>query len=436
MNRLLLTTAIAGLTMTGAWAQRKASPFCNEKSVALHGTTSTINVGVNNSGDEEITSITYRWECNGKSGEGNYSFRPSLPNRGNVFRYIPMEIEVPEATGEYPLSITITKVNSYENEHQRPTDQTILISSPIEHVNRPLVDEFTGTWCQNCPIGYVVLETMAEEYGHDFVAGAWHNNDPMAVMRGTPVSNNEYPNSSVNRDGLTDLNTLESTWIEARNQYTPAIIAVTADFTDDTKTKLKATATVTWMEDASNLNCAIGYMLVADGLSNPKWGQANIFTGTGLTGKYSELFTQGGSMVFGLTFNDVVVGSGRARGENNSMPASLKAFESCTHDFEFDVAEFKTVKGEPLDVDVDKLRVIAYVFDRTEIRLLNSVSSLYPGEKEESGVEGIEAEGADVVSTVWYDLSGRPAAQSQEGVLIRVDILSDGSVKTSKTLKK
>lgn len=430
---------IAAALLTGAAgmyaADFSARPFFSEKVVGLHGSDYLIPVGITNSGTQTISEISYKIECDGKTINGTYKFTPELGTRSSNFRWIDLEVPVPEAQGEYDMVMTIDKINGNDNENSRTSERTVLISSPIEVKNRPLVDEYTGLWCGACPMGYVALETLSEKYGHDFVAAAWHNGDAMTTMPAYPTNVPSYPNSAVNRGSLQPVNNIEANWEEARHQYTPAAISVTTEFGDDARSTLVAKAKVTFVENVDYADYGIGYILIADELSAPSWRQANNYAGShSLVGKYAELFNEGRSMVSGLIFNDVVMGSSRAKGELNTIPASVKAFRDYEHEYTFKLT-MANAAGDIIAHDKEKLRVIAYVYDRNQERIVNSCSSLYAGQ-EESGIDETLAEDLEIIGTLWYDLSGRKVAADTEGILIRADIHSNGKVTTKKVVNR
>ena len=56
--------------------------------------------------------------------------------------------------------------------------------------HRPLIEEYTGTWCGWCPRGFTGMEMLRETFGEDFIGVAIHNQDPMAVL-----TTSQYPSN-------------------------------------------------------------------------------------------------------------------------------------------------------------------------------------------------------------------------------------------------
>ena len=57
-------------------------------------------------------------------------------------------------------------------------------------VHRPLIEEYTGTWCGWCVRGLVGMELLRQRFGDEFIGVAYHNDDPMEIMY-----TNDFPSS-------------------------------------------------------------------------------------------------------------------------------------------------------------------------------------------------------------------------------------------------
>ncbi len=57
-----------------------------------------------------------------------------------------------------------------------------------------VLDEFTGTWCQYCPIGAWVMDSIQHRMGDWVVEFAWHvgGGDPMEIPPGVQLANKEF----------------------------------------------------------------------------------------------------------------------------------------------------------------------------------------------------------------------------------------------------
>ena len=306
-------------------------------------------------------------------------------------------------------------------------------------VYRPLVEEYTGLWCGSCPSGYVALEEAFDEYGRDFVAIAYHINDAIQTHAQYPPAPNGLPAAMVNRKTVTSMHSIGQVWAETREDGTDADVALEVGWTSEAQTSVRAKGSVTFMTDHKAADYRFAFVLVADGLTNRAWGQANYYSGTLAGGKYWPIFTKGGGMVYGLKFNNVPMIAKNPLGIEKSLPTTIEAGTTYEYDYEFNLADAKTWNtGSAIIQDKGMLRVIMFIYDGKTRQPLNSISSGYMSEAGLlSGVETVEAVG-ETVSRRLYDLQGRsltsePAAGTPY-ILCETD--SEGRVRTSKRVAR
>lgn len=98
-----------------------------------------------------------------------------------------------------------------------------------------VIEEGTGTWCGNCPIGIVAFREMEEKYGDDehYIPVAMHGNDKMEsptyieiANRYMPLETVGYPNAIVNRDESLGLVYPESGMVDFAYKYAREITAI------------------------------------------------------------------------------------------------------------------------------------------------------------------------------------------------------------------
>ena len=142
----------------------------------------------------------------------------------------------------------------------------------------------------------------------------------------------------------------------------------------------------------------------------------------------------------GLEYNDVLIAFPSPRGTSDGIPTSMKAFDTFSHSFTFNLADAVNTAGESLVQDKNKIRVIAMLIDGETGIVVNSCSSPYvDGKYREEGGSGVDSvidTDAEVVSSSFYDLQGRKVAADARGVIIRVDTLSNGATRTAKTINR
>lgn len=392
-----------------------------------------INGFISNYGTEPVRSIDYEYKIGSVHGKGTADINIKASEWGLTQRIAIPVTDVP-SPGTYESSFTITKVNGHDN--QNPSATTVAKVSVLAFmpVNRPLVEEYTGLWCAWCPAGYVMMEQMNADYGQDFVGIAYHNADQMACIPTNeyPSSPGGFPKAFINRgEGIKPLE-LREIWKGCRSDYIPADLTVSIDSCDSET--LKATARIHFAEDLQNPNLKLSYVLVGDGLTDPDWAQQNHYAGdTSVSGPFWDLFTKGGNPVKGLTFNDVALLSPRPNGINGCFPSEIKAGDEISHTYTFHLDEIKTEFGNTLPIINERLRVVTVLIDGKTNKPINAAKSLYADGTGHDSVDEINE--SVIVDTKWYDLEGRPLTEPQQGISIRIDRLSDGSVKCSKAAR-
>lgn len=417
------------IILDGAFQSVSASLELPTRCVYHTGEEGDYSFSVINYGYDEISSVRCEWTVDGASGSSVYEFPKAIPATLGATGTAVVTLPAVKEQGHCPVRLEIADINGKSNAGCLTSAESTVIYSDIVPERYPLVEEYTGLWCGNCPRGYAALEWMREEYGDQFVAASWHNSDLMSITKSYPSAVSGYPASWIDRNVSMNPSAIPSRWGDFRAEDTDIALSCTAELTSDTE--LTAKVEVMPIEDCSS-PLSVGYLLVADGLSDPRYIQSNYYSGevsADLVGPWAEFFANAPKNVQGLTFNDVVVNADFAKGIGGSLPAGIKAFSRCGHEVTFDFSDIRSLDGVAINVDPDKLRVIAFVLD-AEGNVLNSRSSAYPDRGGSDMAAGFVE--ADAIATYWYDLLGRRVSSPSGSVFIRVDILSDGSRRTTK----
>ncbi len=398
-----------------------------------------VTVDVVNHGTNSVSSVEYTYSYDGGQGSGSKTFDTPVA----VFSES-AEVEVSlgrmSELGVNDVTFTVTKVNGADNGDTAASMVVPVKVYPFIPVNRPLVEEYTGLWCGWCVRGYVALETMKERYPEQFVGLAYHDGDPMAIDLERPSQVSGYPSAFVNRSkakiNIADIYTI---WPEFIKDIAPASIDVKVSWTDDTKSAIKAESESRFIDSYDNGDFAICYALIEDGMSDPKWAQYNAYAPAEgeepkdypeMPGELGRIFTHGPKSVYGLTFNDVVLALPQPFGYTGSVPAEIEAGETYRHSCIINVDDIVNVYGDPVVQDRTKLRVVAAMIDRKTNRAVNCSSSGYA----DMSSVGTVGNGADIVSTTYYDMQGREIRRPGNGIYIRIDRLSDGTTRSHKTI--
>ncbi len=389
-----------------------------------------------NIGEASFTSLGYTYTIAGKTLEGDLDFAtPVAPNlSGEISVELPIE-KVAEL-GDFDLTVTVDKVNGQPNDNPLASATCQVSVLPFVPVHRPMLEEFTGTWCGWCPRGYIALEILGEEYGDDIVLAAYHDGDPMQAAA-FPVTGEKigFPAAILNRGAVEDpyFGTgskgfgMRAEVKASAEEPVLADIQVDAYWADAEKTKIEATAKATFLKDKENAGYKVGFLLISDGLvgRDASWFQSNYFSGqTGYNGTELEVLTTWPGKVPGLVFNDVVVDTDGLEGVEGSVPDNVVYNETYPVVFSYDIDRNSLIQ------DKDKLKVAAFIIN-PDGTILNSNKSKI-GISDSVDATALEA---TILSTEYYSLSGARITAPQPGVTLQLSRLSDGSLRTTKVLK-
>ena len=413
-------------------------------------------VTITNSGLNGIQNFTYEVSINGAKP---FETTVTLDNPvEKILDYTTVNVtfNTGEQAGTQKIELALTKVNGEPNEKESVAKGTLYVLSEAAK-KKPLIEEYTGTWCGWCTRGWVALEKLAADFGDDIVLVASHNGDPMEIEEYMEVQNKYiegYPSMLINRVANVDpyygtddyIPYYIKTDVEAAiADVAPASIAVEAVWADEEKTKINISTETKFFFEDENSSIAIGYILVADGLTGTgrSWAQANYYT------DYAEEYgndpylgdlTRMGSYITDMTYNHVAVaGWGVANGIDGSISGPIKAGEAINNTFEADlngvlIGEDR-LSPDPedhvavLDLIQDKeLKVVAFLINKNSGEVINANQTLLVDPI--VGINAIEEKAG--AETVRYNVSGQLIKAPQSG--LNIIKLSDGT--TLKVLVK
>lgn len=416
------------VTLDGNFPERSAT-FSIGQILGAVSEPTKVSLPLINCGTSEITTVDYTGSVAGQTFSG--TFTPGAVIPGCITALADGMIEIPAVgeTGAHSLKLKVTKINGFDVE--APEAEGTLKILAFLPVNRPLVEEYTGLWCGWCPRGYVALETMKERIGDLFIAVAFHGGDAMSVVKSTPNNVPGFPDAFINRSVELDPSYIYDAWYEFRNWIPDGDLDVAVEWTDESHSAIKATATAVFPENHTGADYRFSYILVADGLTNSRWKQNNSYAGRTsakgeMPGQLGDLFINGESSVSGLTFNDVAIAVTDYKGEAGSIPAEIEVSKEYSHShiFNLDDVSVAAVKTVP-----EKMRVVAVLTEGATGKYVNCNSSAWMNGEAfapVSGVEDVTTDG-EAVEVARYTLDGRRVFAPVRGInIIRY---SDGSVR-------
>ena len=379
----------------------------------LVGKSITANLTLVNHGTEDIKNIDYEIELAGKTETKHVS--KSLAG-GYYGRSTTLSATIPAVAeaGSYDAKFRITKINGVDNEDPLAETITPVVYLSEVPLHKPLVEEYTGTWCQYCPRALAGMEKMADKNGDNFVGVAYHVQDEMSFTASTYLPADPSGLPSVFIDRVKDFAPIsgQSEWEARANIIAPANISVVGEWADEAKTKIRATSTATFIRDFKDNPYRVGYILIVNDLHSKEWNQSNALSGSGTTGDpYLDKYTKAGVKI---NDNEVALDQSAQYGAGlpESLPADLKGYVPYEYSYTFDIS-----KNE-LPIDKSKLEVIAVLVDRTTGAVVNCNKG-HVGDV--TGIETIQnsqfkiQNGAGAV----YDLSGRRVESVKKGLYIQ-----------------
>lgn len=399
-----------------------ASPADFGTNYVLKGENVMVPVKITNKGKKPLSSISYTITTDGNAtpeatiNMDNLSFNNS--------KIINIQFDADNDTKKYGKILTITKVNGKKNEavtsEQSASGQLITIIEKPTVV--PVVEEFTGTWCGWCPIGFNGMEKTHETFGDNVVLIAVHSGDVMQISDYNPISNSvgSFPSSHINRSisAYPEASTLYSHINQSLSQTTIGKINVSAKWTDDNMNLIDIHTKTHFVYSDDNGKYGVALVLTEDGLNGTGsgWAQANYLSHRSGYESFSFWYNAGSS-VSGLNYNHVAVAAWDIKnGANNSIKPSFTAGETIKYNYQADITSKSLIQ------DKSKLRVVALLIDRTTGHIINAAQTTID---DCSAINTILD--TNVYEVERYDLNGRRLMEPQRGV--NIIKMSDGSVR-------
>lgn len=412
--------------------------------------TSELPFNLYNMGDSEISSLDYSYEINGIRGENHIDFAtPLTPDIVNPY-VVKFPIGAVHELGEFPLTITIDKVNGVDNALLRTSATYPVEVHRLVPVHRTVLEEGTGSWCSACTRGAAALNELNRLYPENFIGLAYHVEDIMETMEDFPVDFPHYPSAYINRTSLVDpyygndKSQHDDFAIEAlivADFSIPAIAAidVESEWGDESMSSIEATANVAFTQDVANHEYRVSFLLIANGLTGEgaAWNQSNSIAARNPEDLHPVLrpLADAGNPIEDFVFNDVVIISKEIYGVEGSLPTNMSACEWYDTEYTFNLSDAVSVIYPDVNLvqDKDNLEVVALLIDSNSGAIVNAAKA-HVGKR--SAINRPTATTAKVIDTTYYDMQGRVVVDPVQGIYIAVDRLDDGSVRSRKLLVK
>ena len=294
------------------------------------------------------------------------------------------------ASGNQPVEVTLTGVTTPEGTGQLNgaiTSEIFVTETTFD--KNVVVEEFTGTWCGNCPRGIVGMAYMEENYGDKgFIGIAVHYNDPMEVNSYWDVtqyySGGQFPSAVMDRNSYFDpaVETLEEYYNQAINNPAEAKVSIKAEY-DELSNVVNATATAEYGFTGSDVTYALAFVVTENQVG--PYVQTNYFSGAS--------FDVGGWQDMGPNvpwmFDHVARNIWFAFGIEDSQPTTVELGKEYPFSIQLPMENVS---------NVNECEVIAMLLNYTTGEIINGAKVSLAGD---AGVDSILAEPLDGVYKVY-----------------------------------
>ena len=340
----------------------------------LKGVSTTVPVKIVNNGKEPVSSISYTVTTNGSTSAETTLSLDKIPYQNSAT--INIAVSGGEDARRYNKSITITKVNGAKNEATAMTANGSLIVITEKPAVVPVVEEFTGTWCGWCTVGYDGMERTKQAFGDKAVLIAVHASDPMETSDYAPIANraDSYPSSIINRsiDAYPHEGTLEYYINQSMDNITVGEIKAEATWANNEKTAIKINTDTKFVYTDENGQYGIAVVLIEDGMTGTGsgWAQSNYLSGDSDYAESNPFWYNAGSKVTGVEFNHVAVGAWDIEyGADGSVKSSFAAGEVLKYNREIDITSKSIIQ------DKSRLKVAVLLIDRSTGAIVNAAQT-------------------------------------------------------------
>lgn len=206
----------------------------------------------------------------------------------NIDKTFTIEHDGFDVVGNHTLKLRVVSINGKDDVYA-PNSESVLALSVKNSVpvQRLVVEEGTGTWCQFCPKGIVGFRKASEAYPNHFIGIAIHRSDNLVTNTYDNLVFESLPNSYFNRNTKTVIEpSFESmeTAVKKLMEKTPVMgVDANVKYTDSGKKKISVEALTTFLGAHKGMNYRLSFVLLESGITG--YTQVNAFAG----GKLGEM---------------------------------------------------------------------------------------------------------------------------------------------------
>lgn len=317
-------------------------------------------------------------------------------------------------------------------------------SAGAQFVRRSVVEEFTGTWCGNCPRGIVGMQRLSEDFGDRFIGIAVHtgNGEPMLIPTYPDVQTDRIPGSGApsciidraefkfdpysgsGQRGVFHYG-IDVDFAAALSIPTEAKVELTAEWDDAYQWDVRYIVTTTFDIDSPTAPYRLILVLTEDGLTGTadSWRQTNYFSndysysaGDNYQDDDMQSWREAPYYASGIVYNHVAVNTNGVRtGIVGSITAPITAWQPQTY-----VGTVTTLASHAQRIiqDKERLHAVAILINTETGDVVNAAQSpVLPYGS--SGIQSLN-QPAISLSDYCYDLQGRRLhAEPAVGIYLR-----------------
>lgn len=181
------------------------------------------------------------------------------------------------ALGKHNVVVRLISINgnadAYDGNNSVSSCIRVMNTLPLQ---RMVVEEGTGTWCQYCPRGIEALNTMTEDHPETFIGIAVHKNDDYETKSYSNLAFGSYPSSYVMRDLANkvnpETNNLENIHKVLTAEAPVASVGVVAGFTSSSRNKITARTNLNFFTARQDMSYRLSFVLLENGLYDYQQG--------------------------------------------------------------------------------------------------------------------------------------------------------------------
>lgn len=304
------------------------------------------------------------------------------------------------SSGEHHYTLSVLALNG-EPLEEAVACEGLITAHDIFFTRRHVFEDFTGTWCPNCPRATAGLEAMKKAHPDDVIVIAVHKDDEFEISDYDGLTASGYPTVRINREDNCGSGTFADNEAYYRKHKALDIKGeskvVLAQYTDKSRSKVAIVVSSRFAKDYDNHNFRLGFVVTEDNLL-----------------AYQSSTSEYGPSGY-VRLQDVARSYQSYAGIEGSIPSQIKAGER--YYYRYDLSFPTNV------MDRENSHIVVLLQNKQSNRegnvivnaaVINKIDE--PGTYDLDGIGTVLAPG-NVPSDI-YDLSGRRVVAPQHGQIV------------------